>query len=185
MARLNITLTGKEVTFGEDEIIVSKTDEKGIITYANNVFQRVCGYSEQELMGQPHNIIRHPAMPKCVFKLLWDTIKEDREIFAYVLNLTKYGDEYWVFAHITPSYNASGNRIGYHSNRRLPHRDAITQVSDLYRLLLNEEKTHNDSKAAMQASTTLLLQQLEKLEMNYDQFVFSLSEQTNMESSIS
>ncbi len=82
MGRPTVRPTGRERTFHEDEIIVSKTDLKGVITYANQVFVRVAGYSEQELLGQPHNLIRHPDMPKCVFKLLWDTISQGNEIFV-------------------------------------------------------------------------------------------------------
>src|ERR1017187_6768808 len=85
-------LTGKERFFGEEEIFVSKTDLKGHITYANEVFLRVAGYDEEEVLGQPHSMIRHPAMPRCVFKLLWDQIQVGREIFAYVVNRAKTGD---------------------------------------------------------------------------------------------
>src|SRR5580704_8741733 len=91
--------TGRERTFPEDEIIASKTDVKGVITYANRTFMEVSLYSEEELLGQPHSIVRHPDMPRCVFKLLWDTIQKGDEIFAYVKNMCKNGDFYWVFAH--------------------------------------------------------------------------------------
>ncbi|NOY43546.1 MAG: PAS domain-containing protein [Planctomycetes bacterium] len=166
--------TGRERTFQEDEIIVSKTDLKGIITYANQVFVRVAGYTEQDLLGQPHNIIRHPAMPKCVFKLLWDTISQGNEIFAYVINLCKNGDHYWVFAHVTPSYDDAGNLTGYHSSRRKPERAAIEKVIPVYELLLKEEQSHNDWREGMQAATELLLSHLDEAGVQYDEFVFSL-----------
>jgi PAS domain-containing protein len=76
--------TDVERTFREDQIIVSKTNTKGIITYANRTFLEVALYTEQEVLGQPHNMIRHPDMPRCVFKLLWDTLVTGNEIFAYV-----------------------------------------------------------------------------------------------------
>lgn len=98
MGRNRPTPTGVERRFGEDELIVTKTDLKGRITYCNEVFVRMSGYTEQECLGEPHNIIRHPDMPRCVFKLLWDTIQGGQEIFAYVLNLSKNGDHYWVLA---------------------------------------------------------------------------------------
>ena len=104
--------TGIERTFGEDEIIVSKTDLKGRITYANQVFLRIPGYTEKEVLGQPHNIIRHPDMPRCVFKLLWDTLEARREIFAYVINMACNGDHYWVFAHVTPTFEPTGTWSG-------------------------------------------------------------------------
>ncbi len=119
-SRTHIVPTGIERHFGEDEIIVSKTDLQGKITYANDVFIRVSGYSEEELIGAPHSLIRHPDMPRAVFKLLWDTLAAGEEIFAYVNNLAASGDNYWVFAHVTPSLGADGKVIGYHSNRRVP-----------------------------------------------------------------
>src|SRR5689334_2578922 len=94
--------TGVERTFGADEIIVTKTDPRGVITYANEVFLRVSALTEAEAAGQPHSIIRHPDMPRAVFKLLWDTLGERQEIFAYVKNLAADGAHYWVFAHVTP-----------------------------------------------------------------------------------
>jgi len=108
MPARKIEPTGVESHFGDDEIIVSKTDPRGVITYANEIFIRVSGYSEEELLGAPHSILRHPAMPRCVFKLLWDTIQGGREIFAYVVNLAKTGNHYWVLAHVTPSRRRCG-----------------------------------------------------------------------------
>ena len=82
MREPTITPTGVERFFPEDEVIVSKTDVKGRITYANETFLNIAGYTEEEVLGQPHSMIRHPDMPRCVFKLLWDTIKARSEIFA-------------------------------------------------------------------------------------------------------
>lgn len=175
---------GREITFGENEIIVSKTDLHGIITYANEVFISVSGYTEEELLGQPHNILRHPAMPRCVFRLLWETVKGGDEIFAYVLNLAKDGSEYWVHAHVTPSHDPQGRMIGYHSNRRLPFPDALEKVTPLYAQLLAEENRHSDKEAGMIASAQMLNDTLASLGMDYSQFVFSLSESTRLQSSI-
>jgi PAS domain S-box-containing protein len=166
--------TGREVAFGEDEIIVSKTDLRGRITYANSVFLRVAGYSEAEVIGQPHSMIRHPAMPRCVFKLLWDTISSGNEIFAYVLNLAKNGDHYWVFAHVTPSFDNQGNIIGYHSNRRVADREALAKIEPLYGLLLAEENKHADAKKGMLAAYEMLVRTLGQKKVAYDEFVFSL-----------
>ena len=88
-------VTGHEVFFDDDEIIVSKTDLTGKITYANDMFLRIAGYKEVEVLGQPHSLIRHPDMPRSIFKLLWDTISAGGEIFAYVMNRCKNGDHYW------------------------------------------------------------------------------------------
>lgn len=175
MVRTLVPLTGVERTFDHDEIIVSKTDIKGRVTYANQVFLRVAQYTEEEILGKPHNLIRHPDMPRCVFQLLWDTIQDRREIFAYVVNRTKHGDHYWVFAHVTPTFSPSGQIIGYHSNRRVPNRDAVDTVKKIYSRLLLEEERHRTPKEAIQASTRLLLDLLGQQGVSYDEFVFSLA----------
>jgi PAS domain S-box-containing protein len=170
----NNQVTGKEVFFGENELIVSKTDAKGIITYANDVFLKIAGYTEEEVIGKPHSYIRHPDMPKCVFKLLWDTIKQGNEIFAYVVNRAKNGDHYWVFAHVTPSYDKSGKIIGYHSNRRVPKREAVKTIEGLYKLLIAEEKKHPTSKAGMESAFNMLVGILKEKGISYDEFILSL-----------
>lgn len=174
MVKPHVRPTGRERSFLEDEIIVSKTNTKGIITYANQVFVRVSGFSEAELLGAPHNIIRHPDMPRCVFKLLWDTIAAGNEIFAYVVNLCKNGDHYWVLAHVTPSFNARGEIVGYHSSRRVPDRDAVEKVVPLYAQLKQIEDSHTDMKKGMQVATEVLLAKLDEIGLGYDEFVFSL-----------
>jgi len=174
MARQDVPLTGVERFFDADEVIVSKTDLKGRITYANRVFQRVAGYGEAELMGAPHSIVRHPAMPRCVFKLLWDTLEAKQEIFAYVINRARNGDHYWVFAHVTPSFDAGGRVIGYHSSRRVPDRSAVDKVVPLYRTLLDIENSHADRKQGMAASFATVVGLLTEKGIGYDEFVFSL-----------
>ena len=175
MSNDDVKLTGVERTFGENEIIVSKTDLKGRLTYANRVFQAVAGYTESELMGQPHSIVRHPDMPRCIFKLLWDTLQAGNEIFAYVVNKCKNGDHYWVIAHVTPSFDENGNIIGYHSNRRVPPRDILENtVIPLYRALLIEEQKYENRKEGMQAGTDMVVSLLEQNNVGYDEFFFSL-----------
>ena len=105
----------------ENDFLVSKTDTKGIITYCNQAFIKIVGAKESELLGKNHNIVRHPNMPKIVFKLLWDTVTKKDEIFAYVKNRSFDGSFYWVFANITPSLDVDGNIIGYYSVRRKPN----------------------------------------------------------------
>ena len=167
-----ITPTGREVFFEEDELIVSKTDLSGKITYANDTFLRVAGFTEAEVLNMPHSIIRHPDMPRAVFKLLWDTISRGEEIFAYVVNLTKSGDHYWVFAHVTPTFNSAGTIVGYHSNRRVPDRTNVDRIKGIYALLLAEERKHSSKVAAVEASTALLQSTLSQSKTSYDQFVF-------------
>lgn len=174
MSAFAIEPTGKERTFGADEIIVSKTDLKGRVTYANQVFLRISGYSEREILGQPHSIIRHPDMPRCVFKLLWDTLEAKREIFAYVLNMSKTGDHYWVFAHVTPTFDVERAVVGYHSNRRSPSTGSVAAVAPLYRALLEEEKKFRSKQEGMQASGALLAEILQGKGMEYEEFVFAV-----------
>ena len=163
-----------ERTFPENEIIVSKTDLKGVITYANRTFLEVALYSEREILGQPHSIIRHPDMPRCVFKLLWDTIQGGNEIFAYVKNMAKNGAYYWVFAHVTPTFGAGKQIIGYHSNRRVPDHHQVQVAEGLYRKLKQEEDRHPDWKKGTASATDMLLQTLASKQMQYDEFVLSI-----------
>lgn len=167
--------TSEEVTFLPNEIIVSKTDLKGRITYANSIFSRICGYSRAELMNAPHSIIRHPDMPRCVFKLLWDQLGEEREIFAYVKNMSRNGAFYWVFAHVTPSFDNDGKVVGYHSSRRVADRRVLGEVIEpLYRDLLKTEKTQATAKEGLAASFTQLMNIVKSKAASYDELIFSL-----------
>jgi PAS domain S-box-containing protein len=172
-----VTPTGAERTFRDDEIIVSKTDLQGRMTYVNDVFLGISGYTEDELIGKPHSLIRHPDMPRAVFKLLWDTLASGSEIFAYVVNLAATGDHYWVLAHVTPTFGPDGTVVGYHSNRRTASRAAVAQVEPLYRALLEEERRHEHTPSAIAASTAMLLKTLQELGTTYDEWVWSLSDE--------
>ena len=171
----DLILPGKEVTFSPDEIIVSKTDLKGIITYTNTTFCKVAGYTEKELLGQPHSIIRHAAMPRSVFKLVWDTIQNGREIFGYVVNKTRNNDYYWVLAHVTPSFDDNNNIVGYHSNRRVPDKDIINNViAPLYAQLLQIEESLPSRKDGMNKAFDTLVGILEEKGIGYDEFILTL-----------
>jgi len=169
------SLTGVESTFTDDEIIVSKTDDKGRITYANRVFMRVAKYKEEELLGKPQSLVRHPEMPRCVFKYLWDTIQSGHEVFAYIVNRCKDGDHYWVLAHVTPSFDSAGRITGYHSNRRNPDRQALAKVQALYAELLAVERQYSNPEEQWQASMPVLQSKLEEMGMTYDEYVWSLA----------
>jgi len=171
----NVKLTGVEKFFSKDEFIVSKTDLTGKLTYVNKVFLNTAEYKEEELLGKPHNVIRHPHMPRCIFKLMWATIQSGKEIFAYVDNRTKTGNHYWVFAHVTPSFNKKGEIEGYHSNRRVPDRKVLdTVIIPLYKALLDEENKHKNAKDGMEASYSMLMNILKEKGVSYDEFIFSL-----------
>lgn len=169
-----ITPTKREILWPQDEVIVSKTDVKGRITYANRTFCRVCGYSETELLGAPHSIIRHPDMPRAAFKLLWDTLFEGHEVFAYVKNLAKSGDFYWVLAHVTPTFDAHGKIVGFHSHRRVPDRRVVAIIEPIYALVLAEERKHKNGQQELAAGFSFLVNFVKSKGMPYDELVFSL-----------
>ncbi len=166
--------TGQRRRFGIDEIIVSKTDTRGHISYANDVFVRVSGYAEDELLGAPHSIVRHPDMPRAVFHLLWETIERGDEIFAFVDNLAADGASYWVLAHITPSFDAAHRIVGYHSHRRCPDEAAIAEVEPLYRALLAEERRQTTARDQVAAGRALLDRTLAQAGASYEEFVWGV-----------
>lgn len=173
-ARLPVVPTGRESTVGDEEIIVSKTDVQGRITYVNDVFLRVSKYPEHEIIGAPHSLIRHPETPRAIFKLLWERIQSGREVFAYINNLCADGDHYWVFAHVTPSFDATGRIVGYHSNRRAPERRKVNAVRPLYTRLLAAEDRHADRREGLVASSTLLDAELAAVGLAYDHWIWTI-----------
>ena len=157
----------------EEDFIVSMTDLKGRITYGNRIFIEFSGYTEAELIGTQHNIIRHPDMPRAVFQLLWDKIKAGNECFAYVKNMSKDGGFYWVFANVTPTFDQSGNITGYLSVRRKPKISGIQTVTGLYAAMLEEEKRVGAANA-IAASTKILVDVLNEKGMSYDELVLAI-----------
>ena len=153
----------------DDRLIISKTDLKGRITYMNAYFVEVSRYEELELLGKPHNVIRHPDMPRAIFKLLWDTIQSGREINAYVKNLAKDGSYYWVLANVTPSFNADKKIVGYFSVRRKPTKKALQFIKELYAKMLQIEKS-----TSMEASLAYLNDLLQKERISYEEFIETL-----------
>jgi len=121
-----------EIVLDEFSFLVSETDERGIITFANEDFCKIAGYSLEDLIGKPHNIVRHPDMPKAAFKSLWDTVKLGQVWTGYVKNATKDGGYYWVFATVYPFESCDGSR-GYLSCRRKPSKQEISEAEALYK----------------------------------------------------
>ncbi len=172
--RQRIVPTGVDRRLGDDDIIVSKTDSKGRIVYANRIFFEISDYREREVIGRPHNMIRHPEMPRAIFALLWQRIQAGREIFAYVQNLCKNGDHYWVLAHVTPSVDASGAVLGYHSNRRRPTDRALDVIRPLYGELLAIEAAEGDRGRALERSSARLRAWADARGESYDALMFAL-----------
>lgn len=158
-----------QIFMKEDDFIVSKTDLTGRITYGNEIFIKMSGYQESELLNTPHNILRHQDMPAVVFKLLWGRLKERKAINAYVKNRCKNGDFYWVFANVTPSFNEKGDTIGYYSVRRKPKESALKVIEELYENLLRTEKS-----GGVNASAELLETTLKNNKVTYDEFIINL-----------
>lgn len=171
--RAQIQPTNVEMVMRDDDFIVSKTDTKGVINYCNRIFMEFAKYEEQELLGQQHNIVRHPDMPRCIFKLLWDTLQNKNEINAYVKNMAKDGSYYWVDANVTPVIDDTGLIQGYYSVRRKPDPKKLEKVKKIYGLLNSEEKKYG-SKEGLIASEKLLNKMLKDEGKTYEEFIFSL-----------
>ena len=155
----------------DDDFIVSKTDLKGRITYTNKIFMDMAEYTEEQLLGQPHSIIRHPDMPKAVFRYLWDTIVKKDEVFAFVINKTKNGNSYWVYTNVTASLDDRGNLIGYYSVRRRPNPKALEIIIPLYKKMIEVEKS-----SGVDASFKVLTDILEEKGIGYDELIISIQE---------
>ncbi|EJF07363.1 PAS domain S-box [Thiovulum sp. ES] len=159
----------KEYSFSQGEILVSKTDTKGFITYANEKFVKISGYSQSELLGMPHSMTRHPKMPKLIFKLLWKELKAGREINAFVKNIAKDGGFYWVFANVTPSFDVNNQIIGFHSTRRRASTNALKVIEPLYDTLRK-----NEIVGGIRQSEQVLAEILKEKGIEYDEFVYSI-----------
>jgi len=169
MKKPSVTPTQNEVVLKEEDFIISKTDLKSRILYGNQIFIKMSGYSEKELLGQPHNILRHPDMPRCAFKVLYDHIQNGKEWFGFVKNLRKDGGYYWVFANISPTYDTNGNIIGYYSVRRKPRDGFKLIIEPLYQQLLNIESTEG-----MNASLEAVEELLNKHSMNFNELMLKI-----------
>ena len=121
-----------ETVLDEFAFLVSETDAKGIVTFANDDFCKIAGYEIDDLIGQPHSCVRHPDMPKAAFKSLWDTVQSGNIWTGYVKNAIKSGGYYWVFATVYPFETCDGSK-GYLSCRRKPSKQEIEEHEALYK----------------------------------------------------
>jgi len=129
----------QEVLF-DGGVMITETDTAGIIVYANRKFREMTGYTKEELIGSPHNINRHPDMPKAAFAKMWETIKRGEMWEGYVKNMRKDGRYYWVIVWIKPKFDNDGNIVGYIAGRKVPDRQMIKTVEKDYRAMLEQEK---------------------------------------------
>jgi PAS domain S-box-containing protein len=158
----------EEIQLNPYKTIMSKTDQKGIIEYANDYFMEVSGYKEWELMGQPHNILRHPEMPKLVFKLLWENLNRAKPMLAIVKNLAKDGRYYWVIADFKTKIDSQGN-LNHFARRKAIPEATKAKVEKLYRNILEIEKT-----AGLDASKAYFEGLLEDSGVDYNTFIHNL-----------
>ncbi len=158
----------EEIKLNPHKTIMSKTDKKGIIEYANEYFMEISGYKEWELMGQPHNVIRHPDMPKTVFKILWDRINNGIPTYALVKNLAKDGRYYWVIAHFLPVMK-DGEIVNHYAKRKAVPDELKEEISELYSTLRELEKV-----GGIEAGEAYLKSYMEEHGMNYDEFIYHM-----------
>lgn len=157
----------EEIILDPKKYILSKTDTKGIIEYGNEYFVEIAGYEEEEIIGQNHNIIRHPDMPKIVFSLLWKRIKNRQNITAVVKNMAKDGRYYWVVTDFEIKVDKVTNEItGYFAYRTAAPKKAVDAVMPLYQKLVSIEKV-----SGMDGSGKYLNALLEAEGKTYDQFI--------------
>nr|WP_315169880.1 PAS domain-containing protein [uncultured Flavobacterium sp.] len=160
----------KEVSWDKSKVIMSKTDHRGIIEYANEVFVDVCGYEDYELMGQPHSIIRHPDMPKVLFKVLWENLKQGVNFHAVVKNLAKSGRYYWVVTDFESTKNEDSEITNYFGRRRAVPQEIISNhIEPLYKKLLQIEKA-----SGVEYSEKYLIGFLEEKNRSYVEYINDL-----------
>lgn len=163
----NTTHESHEIKLSDIKPLLSRTDLKGNIKYVNKYFQEVSGYDEHELIGSPHNIIRHPDMPKVIFKLMWERLKHQQDILTVVKNKAKNGDHYWVTTLFETKYHPfNKNAEGYLALRKAAPRSAIEAVTLLYKKLVEIEQTEG-----IDASEQYLFEFLREKDMDYDTYM--------------
>ncbi len=134
---MSITPIDEEYTF-DSGLIVSSTDLKGIITYANRKFCEIAGYTRDELIGKNHNIVRHPDMPKAAFRDLWDHMHSGKEWTGIIKNLRKDGKYYWVYSHVSPILE-DGKIVGYSAARRPAFETEVAEIIPKYKTMIEQE----------------------------------------------
>ena len=166
-------MSNQELEIRSDQLMITKCDLNGKITYCNQSFIEISGYTEAELIGQTFALIRHSDMPKGIFFKMWQSLKNQREFNGFIKNKTKKDDHYWTFANITPCHNVSGNISGYTCAMRQPNPAAIMMFSMYYEQMLAQEAGQRNEEAA-KASLKLLIEQLSAMGDDYEACVFKL-----------
>ena len=159
----------KEIVFSKKKFIVSKTDINGNITFINKNFCEISGYTEEELIGMPHNILRHSDMPRAIFYLVWNSLLRGEPVSGVIKNLAKSGEYYWVIADFDIKKDVSGEIKSFTAFRRAAPNQVIDTMEELYETMLKIEK-----KRGMEGSLSYLEAFLEDQDMSYDEFLGEL-----------
>ncbi|SFV56376.1 Methyl-accepting chemotaxis protein [hydrothermal vent metagenome] len=159
----------REAKFDKKRFILSKTDTKGNILSINSEFCDISGYSEKELIGKQHNILRHPNMPKAIFHLMWKYLLSGRAITVVIKNLTKSGEYYWVIADLKPRFNEKGTIVSFTSFQKFATEDIVEEIEELYETMIRIEKVHK-----IKNSLEYLDGFLEERKVTYDGFIYDL-----------
>lgn len=165
-----IKIINEEVKWDKTQTIISKTDIHGTILYMNDAFEEASEYNKIELIGEPHNIIRHPDMPKVAFKVLWNALKKGENFHAIVKNLTRTGRYYWVITDFTVDKNEQGEITGYTGRRKAVPNGVIEKIEPLYKTLLEIEKIKGEKASELYFDAFLK----EETKKTYDDFVIDL-----------
>lgn len=172
-AQRQVTIIDKEVSWDKTKVIMSKTNAFGIIEYANETFVDVSGFEDYELMGQPHNIIRHPDMPKVIFKVLWENLKNGKNFHAIVKNLAKSGRYYWVITDFEIAKDENGVIVNYFGRRQSVPQEVISMhIEPLYKKLLQIE-----AASGVEFSEKYLIGFLEEKNRTYVEFIKDLMDE--------
>jgi len=163
----------EEIKWDKNKTIISKTDPSGTILYMNDAFEEASEYNKIELIGEPHNVIRHPDMPKVVFKTLWKNLKEGVNFHAIVKNLTRSGRYYWVITDFDVDKDEKGKVIGYTGRRKAVPNSVIKKIESLYKTLLEIENIKGEKASELYFEAYLR----EEIGKNYDDFVVDLFEE--------
>ncbi|CAL2082005.1 PAS domain-containing protein [Tenacibaculum sp. 190524A02b] len=166
-------IINEEVSWDTSKVIVSKTDLHGTILYANDTFTQASEYNAIELIGEPHNLIRHPDMPKVAFKILWESLKKGENFHAIIKNLTRTGRYYWVITDFSIDKDESGNPTGYTARRKAVPNGVVEKIEPLYRTLLEIENLKGEKASELYFNAYLK----EEVGKNYNEFVVDLFEE--------
>ena len=175
MAVIHPKPTGNEVLLVPDKVIMSKTDHKGVIQYVNDYFIEICGYNQDELIGKPHNIIRHPDMPKVIFKTMWQKLHKGENLYAIVKNLTKDGSYYWVVTKFETTYDEHGKIISHYARRKSVPTEVRETAESIYKIILDIEKYD------VELAEKTFYEILEKYGLTYDDLFLGIAGMTESE----